>query len=109
MVVFRFHRTPLVPQGTSTEKGYETCWLCLRPLGQKAELYHLLPKSRGGRMTVRLHPICHRTIHVNFSNAELARTGTSHESLMANIAIGKFVKWVGKKPPNFHATTRKGR
>uniref|UniRef100_UPI001952D452 HNH endonuclease n=1 Tax=Klebsiella variicola TaxID=244366 RepID=UPI001952D452 len=39
------------------------CALCARPLGRRSEWHHVLPKSEGGRETVPLHPICHRTIH----------------------------------------------
>lgn len=49
-----------------------TCWLCERPRGSRVEWHHPLPKSRGGRATVPVHPICHRTIHTAASNAELA-------------------------------------
>ena len=49
------------------------CWLCERPLGERVEWHHPVPKSRGGRMTVAVHPICHRTIHATLSNAQLAR------------------------------------
>jgi hypothetical protein len=57
------------------------CWLCGRPLGHRVEWHHPLPKSRGGRETVPLHPICHRTIHAHLSNAELARLPAAPEAL----------------------------
>jgi len=47
------------------------CWLCGRLLGRKIEWHHPTPKSRGGRITVPAHPICHRAIHASFSNTEL--------------------------------------
>ena len=49
------------------------CWLCGRPLGARIEWHHPVPKSRGGRETVAVHPLCHRTIHATFTNAQLAR------------------------------------
>ncbi len=52
-----------------------TCVLCERPLGAAVEWHHLVPKSEGGRETAPIHPICHRTIHANASNAELAQIG----------------------------------
>lgn len=57
---------------------------------------------------VPLHPICHRTIHAHFSNAELARGGEA-ETLRAHPAVAKFLEWVGSKPPDFHARTAKPR
>ena len=53
-----------------------------------------------------VHPICHRAIHANFANAELARIGEDRETLLAHPAIAKFVAWVSDKPPDFHAPTR---
>lgn len=87
------------------EGGCSACWLCERPLGAIVEWHHPLPKSRGGRETVPLHPICHRTLHATFSNAELARRGTQSESLRAEPALARFLSWIERKPPDFHART----
>lgn len=89
----------------------QACWLCTRPLGRRIEWHHPVPKSRGGRAVVPLHPICHRAIHTEFTNAELARTGASVETLRTNPAVGTFLRWIADKPPDFHARTasRKGR
>ena len=81
-----------------------TCWLCERPLGARTEWHHPVPKSRRGRVTVALHPICHRTIHANFSNGELARCGADLAQLRAHPVVAKFLAWVAGKPPDFHAT-----
>ncbi|WP_083835229.1 HNH endonuclease [Novosphingobium sp. PP1Y] len=81
------------------------CWLCARPLGRRVEWHHPVPRSRGGRETVPVHPICHRTIHATFSNAELARHGHDGEALRSSPAIARFVAWVERKPPDFHAPT----
>jgi hypothetical protein len=85
----------------------ETCWLCERPLGNRVEWHHPVPKSRGGRAVVPLHPICHRTIHATLTNAELARSHHEAEALRAHPAIARFVAWVAGKPPDFHAPTRR--
>lgn len=83
------------------------CWLCERPLGRRVEWHHPVPKSKKGRETVPVHPICHRTIHANFTNAELARVGDAPHTLRENEAIAKFVRWIADKPPDFHAPTRR--
>lgn len=85
------------------------CWLCGRPLGPRVQWHHLVPKAKGGRATVPVHPICHRTIHANFTNAELSRIGASREALLAREAVARFVAWVQDKPPDFHAPTHSGR
>ena len=86
-----------------------TCWLCARPLGRRIEWHHPVPKSRGGRETVPLHPICHRTIHAHFSNTELSRMEASAEALLQSEDIRRFVQWVSGKPPDFHAPTARRR
>ncbi|WP_395394660.1 HNH endonuclease [Novosphingobium sp. BL-8A] len=87
----------------------KTCWLCGRALGTRVEWHHPVPKSRGGRETVALHPICHRTIHATFSNAELARMAPRAEALLEAEAMRRFVAWVATKPPEFHAPTARRR
>jgi len=85
------------------------CWLCDRPLGTRVQWHHVVPKAKGGRETVPLHPICHRTIHAHFTNAELARAAGSREVLLRNEAVGRFLRWIAGKPPDFHAPTRSQR
>ncbi|MAC12171.1 MAG: HNH endonuclease [Sphingorhabdus sp.] len=83
------------------------CWLCGRPLSRKVEYHHPVPKSRGGRATVPVHPICHRTLHATFSNAELERQFSEPDKLRAHPDIAKFLRWIARKPPDFHAPTRR--
>lgn len=82
------------------------CWLCERAIGQRREWHHPVPKSRKGRVTVPVHPICHRTLHVQFTNAELARIGNDPERLRGEERLSGFLKWIAGKPPDFHAPTR---
>jgi len=65
-----------------------------------------VPKAKKGRETVPVHPICHRAIHANFTNAELARVGVDRAAMVGNAALARFVDWVSDKPPDFHAPTR---
>ena len=82
------------------------CFLCGRPLGRRIQWHHSVPKSRGGRDTVPVHPICHRVIHATLSNKELQRGYFTADALRAHPEIGKFVDWVSGKAPDFHAPTR---
>ena len=84
----------------------ETCWLCERPLGRRVQWHHTVPKAKKGRVTVPVHPICHRTIHAHCSNAELARMNGERTPLAENEEVAKFLRWVDDKPPDFHAPTR---
>jgi len=85
------------------------CWLCTRPLGERVQYHHPVPKSRGGRETVPVHPICHSLLHKQFTNAELARTGSDVVKLSADPAVARFLEWIANKPPDFHARTRRPR
>ena len=87
--------------------GPDTCALCGRPLGRRIEWHHVVPKSQGGRETVPLHPICHRAIHANVTNKELARLYPTLEAVKARNDIAAFLKWIANKDPDFHAPTRK--
>ncbi|HEY0626785.1 MAG TPA: HNH endonuclease [Allosphingosinicella sp.] len=84
-----------------------TCFLCDRPLGQKVQWHHIVPKSRGGRETAPVHPICHKTIHATLTNKQLERDCASAEALRAHPELAKFVDWVSSKEPDFHAPTRR--
>ena len=86
-----------------------TCWLCGRPLASVVEYHHPIPKSRGGRATVPIHAICHRTLHRTFSNSELAVFGDSVAAIRADPRIGRFLAWIANKPPDFHAPTHRTR
>lgn len=83
------------------------CWLCGRPLGKTIVQHHPVPKSRGGRETVPMHPICQQTLVANFTNSELERHGMNVEGLLADPSVRKFVDWVAKKDPDFTATITK--
>ena len=82
------------------------CWLCGRTFETLIQWHHTVPKSKKGRSTVPVHPICHKAIHANFTNAELARIGDDPERIREHEPVAKFVKWVANKPPDFHAPTR---
>lgn len=83
------------------------CWLCGRPIGKTIVWHHPIPKSRGGRDVVPMHPICQQTLIANFTNSELQRHGMDVEGLLANHNVRKFVEWVATKDPDFTATTAK--
>jgi hypothetical protein len=87
----------------------DRCWLCARPLGRRMEQHHPVPKSRGGRVTRPVHPICHRALHSTFTNKELARVGDDPAALGSHPQLSRFLAWVAGKPADFHAPTRRPR
>ena len=86
-----------------------TCFLCGRALGRRTEFHHPVPKSRGGRHTEPVHPICHRTIHAALDNKRLEREFATPEALREHPEIARFLAWVANKDPDFHAPTRRKR
>ncbi|RLQ88649.1 HNH endonuclease [Notoacmeibacter ruber] len=76
-------------------------------MGPRVQWHHPVPKSRGGRETVPVHPICHAMLHKSFSNTELERFGDDTEALRAHPALSGFLRWLADKPPGFHAPTRR--
>ena len=81
------------------------CWLCGRLTGKTVVWHHPVPKSRGGRDVVPMHPICQQTLITSFTNSELQRYGMDVDGLLANPNLRKFVDWVANKAPDFTATT----
>jgi hypothetical protein len=59
-------------------------------------LHHLVPKEEGGRHgpTVPLCQPCHTTIHLVFTNRELAQQFDTVEKLKAAPALQKYLTWI---------------
>jgi hypothetical protein len=97
---------PHAPQ--STEPTF--CELCDRPVPPALrDAHHLVPKSRGGSITVFMHRACHRQVHALFTETELARHYPTGEALRAHPEIGRFIDWLRDKPYDFNPPTRRSR
>ena len=96
-----------MPQEDETPVVVPPCWLCGRPTGKTIVWHHPVPKSRGGRDVVPMHPICQQMLTTSFTNSELQRHGMDATGLLADPAVRKFVDWVAKKDPDFTATLTK--
>ncbi len=84
------------------------CPLCDRPIPpSQRDAHHLVPKSRGGVLTVPLHRICHRQLHALLTEDELARQYHRLDALRAHPGVSRFLAWVQGKPPDFYERTRK--
>ncbi|MEA3264356.1 MAG: hypothetical protein U9R07_12840 [Pseudomonadota bacterium] len=79
------------------------CWLCERPCGDAVVWHNPVPKSRGGRDTVPMHPICQNMLITTFTNSELQRYGLDAGLLRIEPRVEKFVAWVAGKDPDFNA------
>jgi hypothetical protein len=76
-------------------------------MGSQMVWHHPVPKSRGGKDTVPIHPICQSALQSNFTNSELARIGMDVETLRSAEAVAKFIAWVAGKDADFNAPTSK--
>jgi hypothetical protein len=87
------------------------CPLCGRPLvaGVSVNEHHLVPRSRKGRETVRLHRVCHAAIHAALSEKELERHYHTIDRLREHPELRRFIAWVQTKPPEFWVRTRRRR
>lgn len=78
------------------------CPLCERVIPEdEKEAHYLVPKSKGGKTTVYLHPVCHSQIHAVFTDAQLAKKFSTIDAILEDPAIQKFVAWIKNKPPGF--------
>ncbi|TXK49113.1 HNH endonuclease [Pontibacter qinzhouensis] len=75
------------------------CELCEREV-QDLSRHHLVPREEGGRYgpTAELCQPCHSTLHLTFSNQELATLYNSIGALKAAEGLQKYLKWVKNKP-----------
>ncbi len=90
-----------------TPAAVVVCWLCGRVTGKTIVWHHPVPKSRGGRDVVPMHPICQKMLMASFTNSELQRYGMDLEALLTTPTVRKFVDWVANKDPDFTATMTK--
>jgi hypothetical protein len=86
------------------------CKLCQRPIPPALrDAHHLIPKSRGGVITVFMHRACHKQVHALFTETELARNYPNAQALRAHPEITRFINWVQDKPSHFNPPTRRSR
>lgn len=74
------------------------CELCEREV-QELSRHHLVPREEGGRYgaTAELCQPCHSTLHLTFSNRELAVHYNSIPALQKAEQLQKYLKWVKTK------------
>ncbi|MCC9135449.1 HNH endonuclease [Pontibacter silvestris] len=74
------------------------CELCGRQVAAVSK-HHLVPREEGGRYgaTADLCQPCHSTLHLTFSNRDLATQYNSITVLQKAEALQKYLKWVKNK------------
>lgn len=81
-----------------SKKENQVCELCEREV-QQVSRHHLVPREEGGRYgeTADLCQPCHSTLHLTFSNRELAVMYNSIPALQEAEPLQKYLKWVKTK------------
>jgi hypothetical protein len=84
------------------------CPVCLHEYDlRETSRHHVVPKSRGGRETVRLCFSCHKQIHALFSEKELEREYNTLEALLATEAMRRWAGWIRKRKPTSRIAARR--
>lgn len=74
----------------------DPCPLCLRPNYQPSD-HHLVPRTRGGKVTKTLCQDCHTAIHATFSNKELEREYSTIEALLLHERFAQIIRFIAKQ------------
>lgn len=82
----------------ASKKEETVCELCGREV-QSLSRHHLVPREEGGRYgaTAELCQPCHSTVHLTFTNRDLASTYNNIPTLQQAEALQKYLKWVSTK------------
>ena len=80
------------------------CPICSRPMFDDGatDKHHMTPKSRGGKVTTRIHRVCHSFIHSMWTEKELEEQFSDPSAILADEQAQFFVAWVSKKPPSYY-------
>ncbi|MBS2017922.1 MAG: HNH endonuclease [Deltaproteobacteria bacterium] len=89
-------------------KKADPCPLCERPNDDPTD-HHLVPKSRGGKVTETICRDCHKAIHAVFSNKELETTYNTVDALMAHEELAKMIRFIAKQQGRVRVRTAKRR
>lgn len=74
------------------------CPICERPNYHPSD-HHMIPKSRGGKVTETICRDCHKAIHATFTNKELEAKYHKVDVLLAHEEFAKMIKFIAKQDP----------
>ena len=80
------------------EREPDPCPLCDRPNYLPSD-HHLIPRSRGGRVTKTICKDCHGAVHATFSNKDLEKTYHTVEALLGHPTFAKQIEFLRKQDP----------
>lgn len=75
--------------------------------------HHLVPRSRGGKVTLAICQDCHHAVHAIFTNKELETKYHSVSELLAHTDFAKMVAFIARQDPGgkvrVHRTKARGK
>jgi hypothetical protein len=72
------------------------CPLCARDDVALSD-HHLVPKSRGGKVTKAICVDCHKAIHAVFDNRELETTYNTVEALLSHPELARVIAFIASQ------------
>lgn len=83
------------------------CALCQHEYdAAKITRHHLVPKCRGGRITIGLCRPCHSQVHALYTEKELERQFGTLEELLEAEKLQSWIQWVRKRKPTSRIPVR---
>ena len=86
------------------------CPICGRVHGGEMQWHHLKPVTFRTRTKqvhesdnqILIHKMCHQKIHATFPEHDLLNYYHTVDRLLEHDEMQKFVKWIGKKEPDYY-------
>jgi hypothetical protein len=77
--------------------------------GASVDRHDFVPRSEGGKLAAPVHRVCHRKLHSLWNERELATSFNTPEAICSHPEIGRFVRWLRRKPSEFWVATREAK
>jgi 5-methylcytosine-specific restriction endonuclease McrA len=89
-------RPPTIKDLKLADDEPEPCPLCERPNHRPSD-HHLVPRARGGKVTLAICRDCHDAIHATFSNKELEREYATVDALLSHEGLARTIRFIAKQ------------
>ncbi|MDI1480078.1 hypothetical protein [Polyangium sp. y55x31] len=84
----------------------EPCPLCERPNLNPSD-HHLVPRSRGGKLTLAICRDCHHAVHAVLTNKELEARYHTVAELVAHPELAKMIAFIARQDPGGRVRMRR--
>jgi hypothetical protein len=84
----------------------DPCPLCERPNFHPSD-HHLVPRSRGGKITLAICRDCHHAVHAIFTNKELETKYHTVTELLGHADFAKMIAFIARQDPGGKVRVRR--